>query len=116
MRLNVLSRRWFGRLAPVRRWQPSNESKSEANDGSLPGATLVWEITLLRSGAHQPPAVRGTLAALGLRRRMQSVYHKNIREIRAMIFRVRHLVDLRPVPEPLEVVPLRDAPVAAPPN
>jgi len=38
--------------------------------------------------------VRGTLAALGLRRRMQTVYHPHTAEAAGMILAVKELVDV----------------------
>lgn len=57
------------------------------------------EVTLVRSAIGAKPKARGTLRALGLRRRGQSNVLPDRPEIRGMIARVPHLVDVREVPE-----------------
>jgi ribosomal protein L30/L7E len=59
----------------------------------------VIGVTLLRSGWHQPPPVRGTLRALGLTRVNRTVYHKNIQPIRGQLLKVPALsLSLPPLP------------------
>lgn len=57
------------------------------------------QVTLVRSAIGAKPKARGTLRALGLRRRGQSNVLPDRPEIRGMIARVPHLVDVREVPE-----------------
>ena len=54
-------------------------------------------VTQIRGGAGKPAGQRRTLRALGLRRVRQSVEHEDRPEIRGMIARVRHLVDVEEV-------------------
>lgn len=56
-------------------------------------------VTLVRSAIGAKPKARGTLRALGLRRRGQSNVLPDRPEIRGMIARVPHLVEVREVPE-----------------
>ena len=53
-----------------------------------------FKITLRRSAIGLPERTRGVLAALGLRRRMQTVYHPVSPQFAGMIMRVKELVDL----------------------
>ena len=54
------------------------------------------EITQVRSGIGAPPAHRGTLRALGLRRLHQTVVHEDTPVVRGMIHRVAYLLEVRP--------------------
>lgn len=54
-------------------------------------------VTLLRSPIGARPKQRGTVRALGLRRIRQTVEHEDRPEIRGMLDRVRHLVDVEEV-------------------
>ena len=56
-------------------------------------------ITQITSGIHRQPVQKRTLEALGLRRMNQTVIHEDRPEIRGMIFRVRHLVEVEEVKE-----------------
>ena len=53
-----------------------------------------FKITLRRSAIGLPERTRGVLAALGLRRRMQTVYHPVSPQFAGMIMRVKELVDV----------------------
>ncbi|MER3452296.1 MAG: 50S ribosomal protein L30 [Acidimicrobiia bacterium] len=57
------------------------------------------KVTQLRSAIGAKPKARGTLRALGLRRRGQSNVLPDRPEIRGMIARVPHLVEVTEVPE-----------------
>ncbi|KAH9967257.1 hypothetical protein BC827DRAFT_1087051, partial [Russula dissimulans] len=57
-----------------------------------------FRITLRRSGISLGNRVQGTLAALGLRRRMQTVYHPHTPETAGMILAVKELVEVQNVP------------------
>ncbi|HUG88478.1 MAG TPA: 50S ribosomal protein L30 [Actinomycetota bacterium] len=54
-------------------------------------------VTQVRGRAGKPQPQRRTLIALGLRRVRQSVVHEDRPEIRGMIAKVRHLVDVEEV-------------------
>ncbi|HEX6208222.1 MAG TPA: 50S ribosomal protein L30 [Actinomycetota bacterium] len=55
------------------------------------------KVTQVRGRAGKPEPQRRTLIALGLRRVRQSVVHEDRPEIRGMIAKVRHLVDVEEV-------------------
>jgi len=55
------------------------------------------KVTQVRGRAGKPQPQRRTLIALGLRRVRQSVVHEDRPEIRGMIAKVRHLVDVEEV-------------------
>ncbi len=55
-------------------------------------------VTLRRSPIGTRPKQRGTVRALGLRRIRQTVEHDDRPEIRGMLDRVRHLVDVEEIP------------------
>lgn len=59
--------------------------------------TKLLKITLLRGLVGQREEHRRTLRALGLRRRHQSVIHRDTPTIRGMIDKVRHMVRVEPV-------------------
>lgn len=52
------------------------------------------KITLRKSSIGCPPDQKGTLRALGLRKIGASVVKKDAPEIRGMVFKVRHLVEV----------------------
>lgn len=54
-------------------------------------------VTQVRGGTGKPQGQRRTLQALGLRRVRQTVEHDDRPEIRGMIARVRHLVEVEEV-------------------
>ena len=56
-------------------------------------------VTQARGQAGKPERQRRILQALGLRRARQSVLHEDRPEIRGMIARVRHLVEVEEVDE-----------------
>lgn len=60
-----------------------------------------FRITLQRSAIGLPERTRGVLAALGLRRRMQTVFHPAEPQFAGMIFKVKELVRVQEVAEPL---------------
>jgi large subunit ribosomal protein L30 len=55
-------------------------------------------VTLKRGLAGRPADQRGTVRALGLKRIGHTVEKEDRPEIRGMIFKVRHLVDVEEVP------------------
>ena len=75
--------------------QPSSSSSSSTASGE---PYTHFRITLRRSGISLGKRVQGTLAALGLRRRMQTVYHSHTPEAAGMILAVKELVEVQNVP------------------
>ena len=57
-----------------------------------------FRVTLRRSAISLGARVKGTLAALGLKRRMQTVYHAHTPEAAGMILAVKELVEVGNVP------------------
>jgi large subunit ribosomal protein L30 len=57
-----------------------------------------FRVTLRRSAISLGKRVQGTLTALGLRRRMQTVYHAHTPEAAGMILAVKELVEVENVP------------------
>jgi len=51
-------------------------------------------ITLVRSTIGQKPRVRATVESLGLRRLHHSVQRPDTPEVRGMVFRARHLLEV----------------------
>ena len=58
-------------------------------------------ITLVKSSISEPEKVRKVLGGLGLRKMNRSVIRKDTPEIRGMIFKVKHLVEVSDVEEAL---------------
>ena len=56
-------------------------------------------ITLVKSSISEPAKVRKVLVGLGLRKMNRSVIRKDTPEIRGMIFKVKHLVEVTDVEE-----------------
>ncbi|KAL6307477.1 hypothetical protein BKA93DRAFT_768484 [Sparassis latifolia] len=57
-----------------------------------------FRITLRRSAISLPKKIKGTLLALGIHRRMQTVYHRHDPETAGKILRVKELVEVHNVP------------------
>jgi large subunit ribosomal protein L30 len=57
-------------------------------------ATLA--VKQIRSGIGHPETMRRTLRALGLRHHQQTVTLRNTASARGMIYKVRHLVQVKP--------------------
>jgi large subunit ribosomal protein L30 len=55
------------------------------------------KITLVRSTIGQKPKVRATVESLGLRKIRQSVERPDTPDVRGMVFRARHLLDVEEV-------------------
>jgi large subunit ribosomal protein L30 len=68
------------------------------HEAVIPGedqaATL--QVKQIRSGIGHPETMRRTLEALGLRHHQQTVRLANTASARGMLFKVRHLVDVKP--------------------
>lgn len=78
---------------------PQLSSSSSSSSPTAPGEPYThFRITLRRSGISLGKRVQGTLAALGLRRRMQTVYHSHTPEAAGMILAVKELVEVQNVP------------------
>ncbi|KFA63804.1 hypothetical protein S40285_01945 [Stachybotrys chlorohalonatus IBT 40285] len=60
-------------------------------------AMSFFRITLRRSAIGLPERTQGVLAALGLRRRMQTVFHPVEPQFAGMIFKVKELVTVHEV-------------------
>jgi large subunit ribosomal protein L30 len=54
------------------------------------------EVKQIRSTIGHPETMRRTLAALGLRKHQQTVRVTNSASARGMLFKVRHLVEVKP--------------------
>lgn len=52
------------------------------------------KITLVRSTIGQKPKVRATIESLGLRKLHQTVERPDSPDVRGMIFRAKHLLDV----------------------
>jgi ribosomal protein L30 len=66
-----------------------------------------FRITLWRSAIGLPARTRGVLAALGLRRRMQTVFHPVEPQSAGMILKVKELVRVTEVPRALSKAELK---------
>ena len=55
------------------------------------------KVTLRKGMIGCPTDQKGTIRALGLRRIGQSVEKKDVPEIRGMVFKVKHLVDVEEI-------------------
>ncbi|CAN9147636.1 unnamed protein product [Alternaria alternata] len=56
-----------------------------------------FRITLMRSGIGMPEKTQGVLKALGLRKRMTTVYHPVTQSVAGQIMRIKELVDVKEV-------------------
>ena len=57
-----------------------------------------YRITLRRSAIALPKNIKGTLEALGIHRRLQTVYHRHTPDIAGKILTVKELVTVENVP------------------
>jgi large subunit ribosomal protein L30 len=88
----------MGRQPKVgRKWKKKHRHVDTGKLDAAAGARL--EVRQSRSGIGHPPAIRATLAALGLRHHQAVVRHHNTPAIRGMLYAVRHLVRVTPVKE-----------------
>lgn len=60
-----------------------------------------FRITLMRSGIGMPKRTQGVLEALGLKRRMKTVFHPVSPQVAGQIMRVKELVHVEEVAEAL---------------
>jgi len=68
-----------------------------------------FRITLMRSGIGMPAKVQGVLKALGLRKRVTTVYHPVSQSVAGQIMRIKELVDVKEVEEPMTKEQMRAA-------
>jgi len=66
-----------------------------------------FRITLMRSGIGMPKRTQSVLKALGLRRRMKTVFHPVSSQVAGQIMRVKELVHVEEVDKPLTQYELR---------
>lgn len=66
-----------------------------------------FRITLLRSGIGLPKKVQGVLHALGLSRRMKTVFYPVSPQVAGQIMKVKELVEVQEVDKPLTPSELR---------
>ena len=55
------------------------------------------KITLMRSTIGQKPKIRATVESLGLRKIRQSVERPDTPDVRGMVFRAKHLLDVEEI-------------------
>ena len=67
-----------------------------------------FKITLLRSAIGLPGKTRGALDALGLRKRMRTVYHPVSPDVAGQIMKVKELVAVSEVDQALSVTEQRE--------
>ena len=60
----------------------------------MAGTKTMLKITQIRSGIGRPQDQRATLRALGLKRMHQTVEHQDTAQVRGMVFKVQHLVEV----------------------
>lgn len=63
------------------------------------GAMAKLKVTQVKSGIDRPKRQKATLEALGLRKMHQSVVHEDTPQIRGMITKVDHLVQVEEITE-----------------
>jgi len=68
-----------------------------------------FRITLIRSAIGLPSKSSGVLRALGLRKRMRTVFHPVIPEVAGQIMKVKELVAISEVEQAMTKMELRDA-------
>ncbi len=59
--------------------------------------TKTLKITLVKSTIGEKPKVRATVESLGLRKIRQSVERPDTPDVRGMVFRAKHLLDVEEV-------------------
>jgi large subunit ribosomal protein L30 len=68
---------------------------------SAPTATSFFRVTLMRSAIGLPRKSSGVLKALGLHKRLRTVYHPVTPDVAGQIFAVKELVDVQEVDQKL---------------
>jgi len=69
--------------------------------------TTYFRITLMRSGIGLPRKTQGVLHALGLRKRMATVYYPVTPSVAGQIWRIKELVDVKEVDRALTPAEVR---------
>ncbi|KAI9799241.1 MAG: 39S ribosomal protein L33, mitochondrial [Piccolia ochrophora] len=67
-----------------------------------------FKITLIRSAIGLPAKSTGVLKALGLRKRMRTVYHPVTQDVAGMIMKVKELVAVSEVEQALTKAEMRE--------
>ena len=67
-----------------------------------------FRITLMRSAIGLPAKSSGVLRALGLRKRLRTVYHPVTPDVAGQIFAVKELVDVQEVDQALTPAEMKD--------
>lgn len=87
-------------LACINQTSPTGYHQSPSRHVVLSATAMAFfKITLLRSGIGLPYKRRGVLAALGLRKRMTTVYHPVCQDVAGMIMQVKELLLVEEVKE-----------------
>ena len=68
---------------------------------SAPTASTFFRVTLMRSAIVLPRKTSGVLKALGLHKRLRTVYHPVSPDVAGQIFAVKELVDVQEVDQRL---------------
>ncbi|KAH9481909.1 54S ribosomal protein L33, mitochondrial [Psilocybe cubensis] len=77
----------------------SSPSSSQESSSTEAGAPIThFKITLRRSAISLGDKIKGTLKALGIHRRFQTVYFPHSPEVAGKILRVKELVEVENVP------------------
>jgi large subunit ribosomal protein L30 len=76
---------------------PSGSSSAESESPRSSDGTTHYRIILRRSAIGLPDYASRTLKALGIHRRMQTVYHRHSPETAGKILRVKELVEVQNV-------------------
>ncbi|KAI0064953.1 hypothetical protein BV25DRAFT_1784936, partial [Artomyces pyxidatus] len=76
----------------------SSPQPSTSTPSSIPEPNTHYRITSRRSAISLGARIKGTLVALGLHRRMQTVYHRHDPETAGKILAVKELVEVENVP------------------
>ncbi|TBU46921.1 hypothetical protein BD309DRAFT_952957 [Dichomitus squalens] len=80
--------------------QSRSLATAAAPSSSSSGEPLThYRITLRRSAIALPMNIKGTLAALGIHRRLQTVFHRHTPDIAGKILTIKELVTVENVPE-----------------
>jgi large subunit ribosomal protein L30 len=82
----------MGRNPAVGRQGPRHHAAVIPNEDTA----KALEVKQIRSTIGHPETMRRTLAALGLRKHQQTVRVANTASARGMLFKVRHLVEVKP--------------------
>ena len=68
-----------------------------------------FRITLIRSAIGLPKKTQGVLKALGLKKRMRTVFHPVSPQVAGQIMRIKELVAVSEVDEPLTAEEMRES-------